>query len=134
MHLRALDPAGGRTAAVRVTDVVEPTEATRDALRDRGYRLHVTLTDLLAARRPDGILVAAPTDRHTQVARAALAAGIPVLCEKPAGLAWREIDETGRVADERGVAFQVAYWRRFVPAMVALRERIVAGELGRSCI
>jgi myo-inositol 2-dehydrogenase/D-chiro-inositol 1-dehydrogenase len=29
------------------------------------------------------------------------------------------------------VAFQVAYWRRFVPAMVALRERVLAGELGQ---
>ena len=43
MHLRALDPAGGRTAAVRVTDVVEPIEATRAALRGRGYRVHATL-------------------------------------------------------------------------------------------
>ena len=131
MHLQALDPAGGRTAAVRVTDVVEPSKAARDALRDKGYRLHVTLTDLLAARRPDGVLVAAPTDRHAHVARAALVAGIPVLCEKPAGLTWREVEEPGCVAAERGVAFQVAYWRRFVPAMVALRERIVAGELGQ---
>ena len=131
MHLQALDPAGGRTPAVRVTDVVEPAEAARDALRDRGYRVHVTLTELFAARRPDGVLVAAPTDRHTQIARAALVAGIPVLCEKPAGLTWREVEETGRVAAEGGIAFQVAYWRRFVPAMVALRERIVAGELGR---
>jgi myo-inositol 2-dehydrogenase/D-chiro-inositol 1-dehydrogenase len=130
LHLRALDPGAGRTAAVCVTDVVEPTEEGRNALRGRGYRLHLTLADLLVARRPDGVLVAAPTDRHTQLARAALAAGIPVLCEKPAGLTWREIEETGRVAAERGVAFQVAYWRRFVPAMVALRERIVAGELG----
>ena len=100
-------------------------------MRGRGYRLHVTLADLLAARRPDGVLVAAPTDRHAEVARAALAAGIPVLCEKPAGLTWQEVEETGRVAADRGVAFQVAYWRRFVPAMVALRERIVAGELGQ---
>jgi myo-inositol 2-dehydrogenase/D-chiro-inositol 1-dehydrogenase len=131
MHLRALDPTVERTAAVRVTDVVEPSEPAREALRDKGYRLHATLTDLLAARGPDGILVAAPTDRHTQVARTALACGIPVLCEKPAGLTWREIEETGRVAAESGVAFQVAYWRRFVPAMVALRERIVAGDLGQ---
>jgi myo-inositol 2-dehydrogenase/D-chiro-inositol 1-dehydrogenase len=131
MHLLALDPAGGWTAAVRVTEVVEPTEAGREALRDQGYRLHNALADLLGARRPDGILVAAPTDRHTDVARAALAAGIPVLCEKPAGLSWREIEETGRIAVERGVAFQVAYWRRFVPALVALRERVVAGELGQ---
>jgi myo-inositol 2-dehydrogenase / D-chiro-inositol 1-dehydrogenase len=131
MHLQALDPAGGRTAAVRVTDVVEPTAAGRQALRDSGYRVHVALADLLEARRPDGILVAAPTDRHTEVARAALTAGVPVLCEKPAGLNWREIEATGRVAAQRGVAFQVAYWRRFVPALVALRERVVAGELGQ---
>ena len=130
MHLRALDPAAGRTAAVRVTDVVEPVETARDALRDGRYRVHATLADLLATRRPDGVVVAAPTGRHAQVARAALAAGVPVLCEKPAGLTWPEVEETGRVAAERGVAFQVAYWRRFVPAMVALRERIVAGELG----
>jgi myo-inositol 2-dehydrogenase/D-chiro-inositol 1-dehydrogenase len=131
MHLRALDPAGGRTAAVRVTDVVEPITAVREAVRGRGLRLHATLTDLLAARRPDGVLVAAPTDRHAEVARAALAAGIPVLCEKPAGSTWQEVEETGCVAADSGAAFQVAYWRRFVPAMVALHERIVAGELGQ---
>jgi myo-inositol 2-dehydrogenase / D-chiro-inositol 1-dehydrogenase len=131
MHLRALDPAGGRTAAVRVTDVVEPGDAAREALRGNGYRLHATLADLLAARRPDGVLVAAPTGRHAPVARSALAAGVPVLCEKPAGSTWQEVEETGRVAADRGVAFQVAYWRRFVPAMVALRERVVAGELGQ---
>ena len=133
MHLRALDPARGRTAAVRVTDVVEPITAAREALRGRGYRLHATLADLLAARRPDGVVVAAPTDRHAEVARAALAAGIPVLCEKPAGLTWQEVEETGCVAADRGVAFQVAYWRHFVPAMVALRERIVPVSWGRSC-
>ena len=116
MHLRALDPAAERTRGVRVTDVVEPVDEAREALRDSGYRVHGTLADLLGTRRPDGVLVAAPTDRHTEVARAALAAGIPVLCEKPAGLDWREIEETGRVAAERGVALQVAYWRRFVPA------------------
>jgi myo-inositol 2-dehydrogenase/D-chiro-inositol 1-dehydrogenase len=131
MHLRALDPAAGRTAAVRVTDVVEPVEAARDALRDSGYRVHASLTDLLATRRPDGVLVAAPTDRHTLITRAALAAGIPVLCEKPAGPTWQEVEETGRLAAERGVAFQVAYWRRFVPAMVTLAERIAAGGLGQ---
>jgi myo-inositol 2-dehydrogenase/D-chiro-inositol 1-dehydrogenase len=130
MHLRALDPAGGRTAAVRVTDVVEPIPEAREAVRGRGYRLHATLADLLTARRPDGVLVAAPTDHHADVARAALAAGIPVLCEKPAGLTSQEVEETGRVAADRGVAFQVAYWRRFVPGLRKLKSRIDAGELG----
>jgi myo-inositol 2-dehydrogenase / D-chiro-inositol 1-dehydrogenase len=127
MHLRALDRARG----VRVTDVVEPVGAAREALRDSGFRVHATLADLLATRRPDGVLVAAPTDRHAHVAHAALAAGVPVLCEKPAGLTWQEVEETGRVAADHRVAFQVAYWRRFVPSLVALRERVAAGELGQ---
>jgi predicted dehydrogenase len=131
MHLQALDPAGGRAHGVRVTDVVEPVEAARKPLRDTGYRVHDTLADLLATRRPDGVLVAAPTDRHAHVSRTALGAGIPVLCEKPAGSTWQEVEETGRVAADHGAAFQVAYWRRFVPALVALRERIAAGELGQ---
>jgi myo-inositol 2-dehydrogenase / D-chiro-inositol 1-dehydrogenase len=131
LHLRALDAAEGRTTAVRVTDVVEPVEAARDSLHTSGFRVHASLTDLLATRRPAGILVAAPTDHHSRITRTALAAGIPVLCEKPAGSTWQEVEETGAVAAERGVAFQVAYWRRFVPAMVALRERVTAGDLGR---
>ena len=55
MHLRALDPAGGRTSAVRVTDVVEPIKAARDALRCRGYRVHATLAEaiVLCRRTPD---------------------------------------------------------------------------------
>jgi len=129
MHLRALGPAG----RVSITDVVEPAAAGREVLRDGRYRLHARLADLLAARRPDGVLVAAPTDRHTEIARTALAAGIPVLCEKPAGLAWREIEETGRLAEQRGVAFQVAYWRRFVPSMVALRSASARASSARSC-
>ena len=130
MHLRALDPAGGRTAAVRVTDVVEPVTAAREALRGGGHRVHATLADLLAS---GGRTASSWRPRRVTagVARAALGAGIPVLCEKPAGLTWQEVEETGRVADDRGVAFQVAYWRRVVPAMLALRERIVAGELGQ---
>ena len=35
-----------------------------------------------------------------------------------------------RVAADAGVVLQIGYWRRFVPALVELRERITAGALG----
>ena len=69
MHLQALDPAGGRARGARVTDVVEPVDAAREALRENGFRVHPTLADLLATRRPDGVLVAA--DRPPRARRAA---------------------------------------------------------------
>jgi myo-inositol 2-dehydrogenase/D-chiro-inositol 1-dehydrogenase len=53
-----------------------------------------------------------------------------VLCEKPLGRTPEEAREAGRVAERTGVPLAVAYWRRFVPELARLRERIAAGELG----
>jgi myo-inositol 2-dehydrogenase/D-chiro-inositol 1-dehydrogenase len=74
----------------------------------------------------DGFLVAVPTRLHVAVLTELAQHGLPVLCEKPCGLTTAET----RAIAALGVRVQVAYWRRFVPALQALRERIVAGELG----
>jgi myo-inositol 2-dehydrogenase/D-chiro-inositol 1-dehydrogenase len=55
---------------------------------------------------------------------------VPVLCEKPAGLTSDEVRELGALAERLGVALQVGYWRRHVPALTAMRERIQAGDFG----
>ena len=127
MHLRALAGA----SSVRVTDVVEPYAPRREQCAAAGLRAHAGLQDLLASRTPDGVLVCAPTDQHAAVVRQLRASGVPVLCEKPAGSTWQEVAETGRLAPAGRALLQVAYWRRFVPGLVALRERIGAGEFGQ---
>ncbi len=127
MHLRAL----ADVPAVRVVSVVDPVAAVRAELGGSGYQVHADLDELVAEPgRPEGILVAAPTDRHADLVRAALAAGLPVLCEKPAGLSAEQVAGTARAARQAGVLLQVAYWRRFVPELAALRERIAAGGFG----
>jgi myo-inositol 2-dehydrogenase / D-chiro-inositol 1-dehydrogenase len=125
-HLRAL----AQCASVRVEDVVEPLPEPRRSLAAQGFRTHRSLEALLLdGERPEGVLVAVPTDRHAEVVRSAVAAGLPVLCEKPAGLTSAEVAGTGAHAADCGV-FQVAYWRRHLPALQRLRERILAGALG----
>jgi myo-inositol 2-dehydrogenase/D-chiro-inositol 1-dehydrogenase len=125
-HLRAL----ARSSTVRVTDVVEPVAAAREALAAAGHRAHASLPELLDRGRPDAVLIAAPTDRHAVVLLAAVEAGLPVLCEKPAGLTAAEVERTGRLAADAGVPLQIAYWRRFVPEVARLRADILAGEFG----
>jgi myo-inositol 2-dehydrogenase/D-chiro-inositol 1-dehydrogenase len=115
---------------VTVTDVVEPVAATRAVLSDAGLRVHADLRQLLDREAPDGILVAAPTRDHARLTRQAVEAGVPVLCEKPGGGSAAELRETARIAARHRVPVQVAYWRRHLPALVALRDRIRAGELG----
>jgi myo-inositol 2-dehydrogenase / D-chiro-inositol 1-dehydrogenase len=114
-HARAL----ASSRAVDVACVVEPSDLAATQVDAR----RATLDDLPDV---DGALVAVPTRLHVQVMTQLADLGLPVLCEKPCGLT---AEETRQIA-ALGTRVQVAYWRRFVPALRALRERIAADELG----
>jgi len=115
---------------VVVAGVVEPRPEGRLVIREAGVPAFASLEELLSAADIDGALIAAPTDRHLELLRRVMAAGIPVLCEKPCGLNVDEAAQCASVAAGAGLALQVAYWRRFVPELVVLRQRILRGELG----
>jgi myo-inositol 2-dehydrogenase/D-chiro-inositol 1-dehydrogenase len=85
---------------------------------------------MLEAGEFDGVLVAAPTDQHLALVDEIASAGLPILCEKPCGLNAAEAREAGNIASQHGVLLQVAYWRRFVPALQDLRGRIATGGMG----
>jgi myo-inositol 2-dehydrogenase/D-chiro-inositol 1-dehydrogenase len=125
-HLRAF--AGSTTVAV--TAVVEPVAAARAAVAGTGRAVFEDVGQLLDARGIDGVLITAPSDRHVELVTRVAAAGLPILCEKPCGLSSDEIGQARLAVERHGVPFQVAYWRRYVPALQALRQRIERGELG----
>jgi myo-inositol 2-dehydrogenase / D-chiro-inositol 1-dehydrogenase len=125
-----------RSGAVRVSAVADPSPAARAAMTQAGVPAFASLAELLAAGAsaglpPDGLLIAAPTDQHVPLVTEALAAGLPVLCEKPCGLTVAEATECAEAAAQAAVLLQVAYWRRFVPELVDLRNQVAAGELGK---
>jgi myo-inositol 2-dehydrogenase / D-chiro-inositol 1-dehydrogenase len=125
-HLHALaDARGAKTAAV-----VEPVDAIREELAATGLRTYTTVDELIAAGDVDAALVAAPTDLHLELVTTLAAAGLPILCEKPCGLRPEETAAAVRVAADAGVPLQIGYWRRFVPGLIELRQRIAAGGLG----
>ncbi len=126
VHLGALQSS----ETIEVASVVEPFAPTRDQLREADVPVHATVDELLADGRPDGVLIAAPSDQHPALVSTFAAAGIPMLCEKPLGVRLADTVSAARTAEEAGVLLQVGYWRRFVPALRELRERILAGELG----
>lgn len=125
-HLRALE---GSTT-VTVTAVVEPVAAARSAMAATGRAAFEDVAQLLDAGGIDGVLITAPSDRHIEIVEQVAAAGLPILCEKPCGLSSAEIRAAEIAVERHSVPFQVAYWRRYVPALQALRKRIEAGDLG----
>ncbi|MGH9020316.1 MAG: Gfo/Idh/MocA family protein [Acidimicrobiales bacterium] len=126
-HLRALSDSPD----VAVVCVAEPIDSLRaDAVDQFGVIGHASLESMLEGGGLDGVLIVTPSDTHVAAIATVASAGLPILCEKPCGV---NADDTRRAAEfvrVAGVRLQVAYWRRFVPALTALRARIVAGDFG----
>jgi len=95
-----------------------------------GAPVYPGIAEMLDAETLDGVLIVVPTDRHLQVITEVAARGLPILCEKPCGLTVTQTRAAVATTQAAGLPFQVAYWRRYVPSLRALRERIAAGELG----
>jgi len=125
-HLRGL--AGSERVAI--TAIAEVSEATRRTVPDVGAAVYPGIAEMLGTEALDGVLIVVPTDRHLQVITEVAARGLPILCEKPCGLTVAQTQAAVAAAGAAGVPFQVAYWRRYVPALRALREAIAGGELG----
>jgi myo-inositol 2-dehydrogenase/D-chiro-inositol 1-dehydrogenase len=125
-HLRALKDS----EKVRVVAIAEPAEAARAALRSNGIPLHAGLDSMLDAGGLDGVLVCVPSTMHLDTVKTLVAAGLPILCEKPVGVTAEQALLASRLAANESLPLQVGFWRRFVPALKRLRERIAAGELG----
>jgi len=125
-HLRAL--AGSQRVAV--TAIAEMAPAARQSVSVPGVTVHASTAEMLDAAAIDGVLIAAPTDQHGAVIAEVAAHGLPILCEKPCGLTAAAARASAGTAAAAGVPLQVAYWRRFVPGLRRLRDRMAAGEFG----
>jgi UDP-N-acetylglucosamine 3-dehydrogenase len=106
---------------------------------DRAWRLarHYGLTAhddperMLAEHGPDAVIVAVPTKRHHEVALPALRRGVHVLVEKPIATTVAEGEELVAAARDNGVVLAVGHIERFNPAVIELKRRLDAGDLGR---
>lgn len=78
----------------------------------------------------DGVVIATPNSRHAEQAIAALERGVPVFCQKPLATNASDTQRVIEAAQAADRLLAVDYSYRYVQGMQALRERILAGELG----
>lgn len=107
---------GVRLAGVCDTDAVR----ARAVADEFGTTAFTDLDELLA--RVDAVTVAVPTPFHADVGLRALAAGKPVLMEKPLARTLEEADQLVASAANRGVQLQVGHIERFNRAIRSARE------------
>ena len=79
----------------------------------------------------DAIVIASPQDTHRDIALAAIAAGKPVMCEKPMGLTLDDARLMTEAAEAAGVPNMVAYNYIRTPASQYARQLVAGGTLGQ---
>jgi predicted dehydrogenase len=110
--------------------IVEPGPGGSEvALRYR-VQHYTTLQQLLDLDPPEGIILATPNRLHATGVLTCVAAGVPVLVEKPIAddvETAAAVVEAGEVA---GVPVLTGHHRQYSPIMIRAREIIRSGQLG----
>lgn len=104
-HMEAIARTDGAVLAGVVDPVADVSGAT----------VYTNLERALEAETPDAAIIATPNDTQAALATQVLAAGLPVLCEKPVGTCVRDVERVIAQAGSVGV-----------PAGVVLNQRAQA--------
>jgi predicted dehydrogenase len=94
-------------------------------------RTYPGLDEALAGEPRIGLLVVStPDDHHAVALRRAIAAGIPVFCEKPVANSAADAEELARRVAAAPVPATVGFSFRYAGAVQRLRDDLRAGRLG----
>jgi myo-inositol 2-dehydrogenase / D-chiro-inositol 1-dehydrogenase len=81
----------------------------------------------------DAVVIASPDPTHAPLTLAAIAAGKPVLCEKPLSQETKECLAVLTAEEKRGKRLvQIGFMRRFDPSYAEVKSLLTQGELGKA--
>jgi len=102
---------------------------------DRVYSSYETMAaaeaKLPLGDRIDFVTIVARNDLHFPVAKAFLAAGIHVICEKPMAFSLAEAKELKEIVEKSGLVFALTHNYTGYPMVKEARAMVKAGKLGR---
>lgn len=117
---------------VDLVGVADVKPQTAEAVAKRyGTCPYTDWVEMLERERPEAVTVAVPTCEHLKVALDVIAHGIHLLIEKPIAFAVDEGLEIISSARRAGVTLMIGHIERFNPAVIALKQHLAVGELGR---
>ncbi|CAM5188835.1 D-apiose dehydrogenase [Castellaniella defragrans] len=111
--------------------IVDPSPAGKALAEQMGVPWHEELDTLFAEDAPAGVVLATPNTLHVAHAMKALAAGVPMLLEKPVAPTVAEAEALTRAGEEAGVPILIGHHRAHSPIMEKACQVVGSGVLGR---
>lgn len=125
-------PAFGKVDGSRVVAVMR---RDADKAKDYANRHHIPAwyskaDELIDSEEVNAVYVATPPASHAGYAIRAMEKGKPVYVEKPMAATYSDCLKMQEVSVATGVPLYVAYYRRFLPYFIKVKELIDSGRLG----
>lgn len=111
--------------------IADPTPAAAAEAASLACPCHPSLGDLLAAEKPDGVIIAVPNQLHVELGLECIRAGVPILIEKPVADNIADALTLIEAGEAAGIATLTGHHRRHNPIMRRAAELIAAGGIGR---
>jgi predicted dehydrogenase len=111
--------------------IVDPSAAARAVAERAGVPLYADLAALFAKDKPDGVVLATPNQLHLPHALACIAAGVPMLLEKPITQSVAEGERLVQAVEAARARLLVGHHRAHSPIMAKARQVVDSGVLGR---
>lgn len=128
VHARTVASATGATLCGIVDGDAAVARARSDELGVAGF---TDLGEAIARARPDAAIVATPDRAHRPPTEALIAAGVPVLVEKPLATTVADAEAIATAAARSGVPVMPGHTLRFDPRYVEAAEAVRSGAVGR---
>ena len=115
---------------VAIADAV-PAFAQETARRFGYERAETSWQAIVAAPDIDVVSIVVANSLHREIAEALAAAGKHVLCEKPFAPTTADGEAMVKAAEEAGIHNAIGFTMRRSPAVAAIREAVLDGQIGR---
>ena len=132
----------GRIGAMHAANIAAHPRARLTAVQDinpaaaqaaanaTGARVMNSAAEVFASPEVDAVLIATATDTHADLLEQAVAAGKPILCEKPIDLSLARVKRCAEVIRGTKLPIQLGFVRRFDPGHKAVHDAVRAGDIG----
>lgn len=111
--------------------LVDPSAHAENIAAEAGVVRYSSLDELFDKQRPDGVIIATPNALHREHALHCIAAGVPVLLEKPITASVAEGEQLVMAAEQAQAKLLIGHHRAHSPIMAKAKRVIAQGVLGR---
>ena len=123
----------GKCPEIELTAVADRREARRQWAKDtlpEGTAIFEEGSDLIQSGLCDAVHICTPPYQHPTLAMEAFAAGLHVMCEKPAGVYTKAVREMNEAAEKSGKVFAMMFNQRTNCVYRKMHEMVHSGQLG----